>query len=123
MNTQEIIGRTITDILAWSKMVVGGLEEARVFIQLDNGKLIGIPVDFESKQIETELREGAESLFNDLSDVPVYSINPEGKSIQEIIQNKKQREASFFGRLKKTFGFGEGIPKEYKVYKTEYREI
>ena len=122
MNTTEIIGRTITDIFVWSKMEVGGLDEAEVSIQLDNGKLIGIPWDFESENIEKELRTDSESLFSDLSDIPVHSVNPEGKTIQEVLDAKKKRESSFLGRLKKAVGLGEGIPKEYKVYKTEYRE-
>ncbi|MCT4639467.1 MAG: hypothetical protein N4A72_17310 [Bacteroidales bacterium] len=40
MNTKEIIGRTITDILAWYKTEIGGLDKAEVFIQLDNEKTI-----------------------------------------------------------------------------------
>jgi hypothetical protein len=122
MKTQEIIGRIITDIFVWSKMEVGGLDEAEVSIQLDNGKLIGIPWDFESENIEKELRTDSESLFSDLSAIPVHSVNPEGKTIQEVLDAKKKRESSFLGRLKKAVGLGEGIPKEYKVYKTEYRE-
>ena len=122
MKPQEIIGLIITDIFVWSKMEVGGLDEAEVSIQLDNGKLIGIPWDFESENIEKELRKNSESLFSDLSDIPEYHINPEGKSIQEVLDAKKTRESSFFGRIKKAVGLGEGIPKEYRVYKTEYRE-
>lgn len=122
MNTQEIIGRTIRNIFVWSKMEVGGLDEAEVSIQLDNGKVIGIPWDFESERIEKELRKDSESLFSDLSDIPEYHINPEGKSIQEVLDAKKQRESSFFGRIKKAVGLGEGIPKEYRVYETEYRD-
>ena len=122
MKTQEIIGRIITDIFVWSKMEVGGLDEAEVSIQLDNGKLIGIPWDFKSENIEKELRTDSETLFSDLSDIPEYHINPEGKTIQEVLDAKKKRESSFLGRLKKAVGLGEGTPKEYKVYKTEYRE-
>jgi hypothetical protein len=103
-------------------MEVGGLDEAEVSIQLDNGKLIGIPWDFESEKIEKELRADSESLFSDLSDITVHSINPEGKTIQEVLDAKKKRESSFFGRIKKAIGLGEGIPREYKVYKTEHRE-
>lgn len=122
MNMQEIIGRTIIDIFVWSKMEVGGLDQAEVSIQLDNGKIIGIPWDFESENIEKELRAHSDSLFSDLSDIPVHSINPEGKTIQEVLDIKKKREDSFFGRFKKVTRREEGIPKEYQVYKTEYRE-
>lgn len=122
MNTQEIIGLTITDIFVWSKTEVGGLDEAEVSVQLENGKLIGIPWDFESDNIEKSLRKGSESLFSDLRDIPVHSINPDEKTIQEILNAKKNRKPSFFERIKKALGLGEGIPKEYRVYKTEYRE-
>jgi len=122
MNTKEIIGRTISDIFVWSKMEVGGLDEAEVSVLLDNGKIIGIPWDFESERIEKELRKDSESLFSDLSDIPEYHINPERKSIQEVLDAKKKRESSFFGRIKKALGLDEGIPKEYRVNKTEYWE-
>lgn len=122
MNTKEIIGRKITDILVWSKMELGGLDEAEVFIQLDNGKVIGLPWDFESENLEIQPKKNSESLFSDLSDIPQYHINPEGKTIREILDAKKERESSFFGRIKKVLGISESIPKEYRVYKTEYRE-
>ena len=122
MNTREIIGRTISDIFVWSKMEVGGLDEAEVSVLLDNGKIIGIPWDFESEGIEKELRKDSESLFSDLSDIPEYYINSERKSIQEVLDAKKKRESSFFGRIKKAVGLNEGIPKEYRVYKIVNRE-
>jgi hypothetical protein len=103
-------------------MEVGGLDEAEVFIQLDNGKIIGIPWAIESENIEKQPKKDSESLFIDLSDIPVYHINPERKTIQEVLDAKKKRESSFLGRMKKVFRLSEGIPNEYKVYKTEYRE-
>ncbi len=122
MNTKEIIGRTITDILVWSKMEVGGLDEAEVFIQLDNGKIIGIPWEIESENIEKKPKKDSESLFKDLSDIPEYHINPKRKTIQEVVDAKEKRESSVLGRIKKVFGLSEEIPKEYRVYKTKYRE-
>lgn len=122
MNTKEIIGRAITDILVWSKIDVGGLDEAEVFIKLDNGKFIGIPWDFESENIEKELKINSESVFADLNDIVEYSINPERKTIGEILEAKRKRDSSVLGRIKKMFGITEGIPKEYKIYKTERRE-
>lgn len=122
MNTKEIIGRTITDILVWSKIEVGGLDEAEVFIQLDNQGIIKIPWDFKSENIESKPDKDSESVFADLSDIPVYYINPEGKSIQEVLNAKRERESTFWGRIKKAIGLGEEIPREYRVYKIEYRE-
>ncbi len=122
MNTNQIIGRVITDIVVWSKMEVGGLDEAQVCIKLDNGKIIGIPWDFESEDLERKPKKNSESLFSDLSDIPEYHINPEGKTIQEVLDAKKKRETTFWGRIKKAVGWSEGIPREYRVYKTEFRE-
>lgn len=122
MNTKEIIGRTVTDILVWSKMDLGGLDEAEVYIQLDNNKIIGIPWDFESENLERQPKQDSKSLFSDLNDIAEYLINPEGKSIQEVIDSKKKRESSFLGRIKKAIGLGEGLPREYRVYKTVLRE-
>lgn len=111
MNSKEIIGRTITDILVWSKIEVDGFDEAEVFIQLDNGKFIGIPRDIESENIEKHLKNNSESLFADLSVIPIYHVNPEGKTIQEIIDAKRKIESSILGRIRTLFGFGERIPK------------
>ncbi len=122
MTTKEIIGRTITDIFVWSKMEVGGLDEAEVLIQLDNGKTIRIPWDFEAKNIENKPKIDSESLFTDLSDIAEYHINPEGKTIQEILNAKKEKESTILGRIKKALGLSEGIPEEYRPYKVEYRE-
>ena len=103
-------------------MEVGGLDKAEVAIQLDNGKLIGIPWDFDSENIEKVLRAGSESLFSSLGDIPVYSVNPEGKTIQEVLDVKKKRESSFLCILKNRIGLGDRNLKAYKVCKTEYRE-
>jgi len=122
MNTKKLIGRTIKDILIWTKIEVGGLDEAEVFIELDNEKIIRIPWDFNSENIEQSPRKGVESIFTDLSDIPVFHVNSEGKTIGEILEAKRKRESSILGLLKKALGITEGIPKEYKPYKVEYRE-
>ena len=122
MNIKDLIGHQIKDILVWSKLELGGLDEAEVFIKLENGKTIGIPWDFDTKDIEQKIRKGARSLFVNLADIPVYEINPEGKTIAEVLAAKEKRANSFFGRIKKVFGIKEGIPKEYRIHKTSYVE-
>lgn len=122
MNTKELIGQKIKDILVWSKMEVGGLHEAEVFIQLENGTVVDIPHSFEKVNIEKKIDKKVNSLFADLSDYPEYHINQEGKTISEVLESKKQRESTWSGRIKKKLGYGEAIPKEYKPYKTEYKE-
>jgi hypothetical protein len=122
MNTKEIIGRTITDILAWYKTEIGGLDKAEVFIQLDNEKTIVIPWDFESKNLETKPRRGSISIFSNMDDITEYHVNIERKAIQEVIEARKRRESSVLGLIKKALGLGEKIPKEYKVYKIVTKE-
>ena len=68
MNTKELLGERIKDILVWSKMEVGGLDQGQVFIELNNGKTISIPWDFESENIETKPIAKSKSLVLKSSD-------------------------------------------------------
>jgi len=122
MQTHELIGQTITDIFVWSNIEVGGLDEAEVFIKLDNGIIVGFPWHIDSSNIEKPLRDDAKSVFDNLSEIPIIYVNPGGQSIEEIITAKKKRDASLFGRMKHIFGLNKGVPKEYKPYKTEFIE-
>lgn len=122
MNPQELIGQQITDILVSSKMKFGWLDEAEVFIRLASGKIIGIPYDLDADEVEMTIKKEVESLFKDLSDEPIYHVNPEGKTIAEVVAAREQRASTFWGRVKATLGLGEGIPREYKPYKVEYQE-
>lgn len=122
MNTADLIGRRIDDILVWSTMEVGGLDKAEVFIQLDNGIVTTIPWDFDSENIECQVHCNAISLFADLRDYPVYQINPKEKTIAEILNAKKKREFSLIGRMMRVLGIKEGVSREYRIHKTEYRE-
>ncbi len=122
MKTKDIIGRKISDILVCSKIEVGGLDSAEVFIKLESNDIIGIPWGLDSENIEKIIDKDALSLFSKLNDSIFYHINPEKKTIEEILQAKKYRESTFIGRIKKLIGIGEKIPREYKVFKTEYRE-
>ncbi|MEO1515039.1 MAG: hypothetical protein AAFV95_08495 [Bacteroidota bacterium] len=122
MHAKQLIGRKIKDLLLYLEMEVGGLDEAEVFIQLDNGITVNIPWDFESDDLACEPREGAESLFANLEDIPQFHVNPEGKTVGEVLEAQKKRTASLWGRLKKLFGLIERIPKEYLPYRVEYRE-
>ena len=84
MNTADLIGHAIKDIFVWSKTEVDGMDVAEVFIQLGNGKIISIPWDFDSNNIECSISKDVESIFTNLNDYPVYYINPQGKTIEEI---------------------------------------
>jgi hypothetical protein len=122
MKTADLIGHKIKDIIVWSKTQVGGLDEAEVFIQLDNGKTVCIPFDFDSESIERSIKEDAKSLFVNLGDFPVYHINQEGKTITEIQNAKKNVKSSLVGKIKGFLRIKEDIPNEYKIYKTDYEE-
>ena len=127
MNTKELIGLKIEDILVWSQMDVVGLDEAEVFIKLKNDKVVGIPWDFESEEIEKEVRKGSFSIVKKASSLIKFRSEkynlPEGKTYRDIMNeiNEKQK-SSFFGRLKLFFGIKDAIPKQYVIRKTYYEE-
>ena len=112
MDTQEIIGRTITNILVWSKIQVGGLDEAEISIELDNMHIIRIPWDFDSTNIETEPNIHSVSLFASLDETYVHSVNPENKTIGEIQKAKKKRDSSLIGRIKRVLRINSQITNE-----------
>ena len=118
MNIKEIIGRTIIDILVWSKMEVGGLDEAEVSISLDNNKIIGIPWNFETMNIEQQPQKDSKSIFYDLGDIPIYYVNEKNKSIKEVLDTNKKKSNSFWEQIRKFLG----ITKYCQIYKIEYRK-
>jgi len=122
MNTKDLIGKTITDIFVRSKMEFGGLDEADVFIELENERIIAMPWDFESENREQEPGKDWKSIFSDLSDVAELHINPERKTIAEILDAQKKSAASVSGRIKRLLGIPEGISQAYKPYKVQYKE-
>ena len=122
MNTKDIIGKTITDIFVRSKMEFGGLDEADVFIELENERIIAMPWDFESENREQRPGKDWKSIFSDMSDVPEFHINPERKTIAEILESQKKRASSVLGRIKKALGIPEGISGAYKPYKIQYKK-
>ncbi len=124
MNTKELLGEKIKDILVWSKMEVGGLDQGQVFIELNNGKIISIPWDFESENIETKPVTKSESLVLKSSDkIRIESTEfnfPEGKTWKDIREDvKKNQNSTLFGRLKYKLGIKNGIPKKYTSKSTK----
>lgn len=127
MNTKELIGNRIKDILVWSKMEIGGLDEAQVFIELANGKFINIPWSFDSENIEAKPKLNTQSLIKKAKDkIKIDSVEfkiPNNRSLQDIrseaIENQKK---TLFGRLKYKIGIKNGIPKKYITEKTEFQE-
>lgn len=122
MEIEEIIGRTITDIYCIYGIEDDWLDTAEVFIELDKAFYIDIPFGHVARVFDKDLDPAAKSIFGDLSDIPCYSVNQEGKSINEISNNYQKRRKNIFNRLRKAlFGYQLTI-KEYQPYKVEYRE-
>ncbi len=123
MTTKDIIGNLITDIRLSVKMDVGGLDIGECFIEIEGETFFSFPFGPEDKNLETNVSADAESIFNDMSNIPVYLVNKAGKSIGEIAAKFKKQQNSFTGKLRKVF-FGKELssPIEYKPYKVEFRE-
>ena len=105
MNTKELIGNRIKDILVWSKMEVGDLDEGWVFIELTNGKFVGIPWDFDSENIETKPKSHSQSLIKKATGkIKIDSVEfkfPEGKSWEDIRNEVKKKKVNTSGTFKK----------------------
>jgi len=122
MLIKDIIGKTITDIYCIYGVQDGWLDTAECFIELDKAFYIDIP-DGEAESVWVrELDPAAKTIFGDLSDIPEYYVNKEGKSISEISEAYQKRKRNIFNRVKKIL-FGYEVPiKEYQPYKVEYHE-
>jgi len=105
-------------------MEVGGLDQGQVFIELNNGKTISIPWDFESENIETKPIAKSKSLVLKSSDkIRIESTEfnfPEGKTWKDVREDvKRNQNSTLFGRLKNKLGIKNGIPKKYTSKSTE----
>jgi len=122
MDAKDLIGRTIVDILCWFQIEDDWLDVVEVYLKLDNNETIQFPFSFNSKDLIESPPEDSISLFEDLNDFPVYHLNQEKKSIQDIVDAKKKRDESLLGLIKRAFGITENIPREYVTYEIEYKE-
>jgi len=122
MQTEEIIGKTVTNIYSLVTMEVGGLDRAECFIELDNKYIIDIPYAHSDDIWLKELNKDAVSLFADLRDYPIYLVNKDNKTVAEIAENYQRQRRNIFNILRK-YLFGQDIViKDYQAYKVEYRE-
>lgn len=122
MQTEEILGKTVTNIYSLITMEVGGLDTGECFIELDGKYIIDIPFAHDSDIWLKELNKDAVSLFADLSDYPIYHVNKDNKTVGEIAENYQRQRRNVFNRLRK-FLFGQDIAiKDYQPYKVEHRE-
>jgi hypothetical protein len=122
MQTEEIIGKTVTNIYLLVTMEVGGLDRAECFIELDNKYIIDIPYAHSDDIWLKELNKDAVSLFADLRDYPIYLVNKDNKTVADIAENYQRQRRNIFNILRK-YLFGQDIViKDYQAYKVEYRE-
>jgi hypothetical protein len=122
MQTEEIIGKTVTNIYLLVTMEVGGLDRAECFIELDNKYIIDIPYAHSDDIWLKELNKDAVSLFADLRDYPIYLVNKNNKTVADIAENYQRQRRNIFNILRK-YLFGQDIViKDYQPYKVEYRE-
>ncbi|THU37981.1 hypothetical protein FAM09_14940 [Niastella caeni] len=122
MTIKELFGKTITNIYATFGVEQEWLDTADCFIELDNNLVIAFPFSFSEEVWVRELDAKATTLFNDLSDYPVYHVNKEGKSIGEIAATYQKQKRNIFNRIKKAIFGQDVVIKEYQPYKVEYKE-
>lgn len=122
ISIEEIIGKSITDIRCKFGRHEDQFDTAECFIEVDQKFYIQIPYGQVDSILVTAVDPSATTIFGDLSDIPYYHINKEGKTITEVADSHKKRKRLFFNRLLKAF-FGYEPPiKEYLPYKVEYHE-
>ena len=98
MHTKELIEQKIMDIFVWSKMEPGGLDEAEVSIQLGDDSTVGIPWDFDCKDLKQPLKKGAESLFTGERITYSKQLRPQDP---KTVSTKKTLLHSMVGQLKR----------------------
>ena len=127
MLLQELIDKTITNIFQILNYEAYGMDTGECFIELDNKIIIEIPYSFSEEVRIKELDERAVSIFNDLSDYPVYHVNKDGKSIKEIVEKYADKKQTFLEKAKQLLLGHNPVEQqkhiaEYEPYKVEYRE-
>jgi hypothetical protein len=126
MLLREIIGKKITNIYVDIHTMEGEeyrwLEQAECFIELDHDLIFNIPFSFNDDILIKPLNKNAESLFKDLSNIPVFHINKEKKSISKLNGMYVKKGNNIFSRIKDLLIRNYRLSKAYKPYKLEYQE-
>ena len=121
MKTAELIGKKITNIYSILEMEVGGLDSGECFIELDNSMIIDLPNNNQTEVIFKSIHPSAKSIFTDLTDIPVYHVNANKRTISETSEAHQKERSTFFGRIKIKLGLGT-LKKTYTPYKKDYQE-
>lgn len=74
MKIAELIGKRVTDIFQVLDLEVGGLDKGDCYIELDNELVVGIPYAPDDDVWIKEVPFEADSVFKDLSDIPIYDV-------------------------------------------------
>jgi hypothetical protein len=122
MQIRELIGRKIANIYELVKTEAGGLDTGECFIEFDDHLIIGIPYDTDQEVAIKELDPQAVSLFTDLSDIPIYHVNPEHKTIGELAAGYQQQNGSLLLRIRSWLLGHTALVKAYQPYKVDYHE-
>lgn len=76
MKTVDLIGHKIDDVLVWVKQELYGLDQACVYIKLNNNTVVDIPWDFDTEVLELTPNDKAKSLkeHNNAKEIVGYTI-------------------------------------------------
>ena len=62
MKTKDLIGLKIENVFVWIKQELHGLDQACVYLKLNNDKIVDIPWDFDAEVLELTPNQNAISL-------------------------------------------------------------
>lgn len=127
MLLQELIGSTITNVFQVLNYEPYGMDTGECFVELDKKIIIEIPYGFSEEVRIKKLDKKAVSIFDDLSDYPVYLIKNDDKTNMEIAAKVTNKNLSLFEKIKHIFTAPkpQKLPAkfvEYPVKNVEYRE-
>ncbi|MDJ1494584.1 hypothetical protein QNI19_16685 [Cytophagaceae bacterium DM2B3-1] len=114
----NLIGKKITNIYILFGLVDEWLDTAECFLEIEKEIIIEIPPGTTGNTWIKELDPKAQSIFKDLSDIPVYHVNKEQKSTPSYPQQKQ----NVFNRIREKFFGYKGHKKQYEPNKVEVLE-
>jgi hypothetical protein len=119
MRIQSILGQQIIDISTFFTNE-GQLDQAMIFIELSSGLITETPWNGEQPLAVNKKNKHANSIFKDLSDLPVFHVNPGAQRIDDIAKRYQQKINSLPYKMAKfLFGYQPRI-NEYLSHKVTY---
>ncbi|MFM7709350.1 MAG: hypothetical protein ACKO5C_00400 [Ferruginibacter sp.] len=121
MQINKILGKQVIDI-STHLITQGNLDQADIFIELHGGILLDTPWNGQHPIQPKEKNKQAKSIFKDLTDIPVFHLNPGGKSIDDIAIRYQQKINSLPYKIANLlFGYQPRM-NEYLSHKVTYVE-